>query len=316
LPFRFARSSTVFAASVTTALLFAGCASAPPDAGQTGTSPPSSPAVPTSTPTVDPQPESADSEFAALETRLDARLGVYALEVDTGRSLAYRADDRFGFASTIKALAAAAILQQGTDAGLDELVPITAGDIASYSPITEGKIGEQMTVRELTAAAVQHSDSTALNLLIGRLGGTDSLQQILVDSGDAVTSTDRLEPGLNAVSPGDTRDTSTPRQLALNLKAFGFDDALPEGRRAQFVELLTGNTTGGTLIRAGVPDGWVVGDKTGAADFGTRNDIGILWPQSGSPIVIAVLSDRATRDADYNDALIAEATRVVVDILG
>jgi hypothetical protein len=38
------------------------------------------------------------------------------------------------------------------------------------------------------------------------------------------------------------------------------------------------NTTGGELIRAGVPDGWIVGDKTGSGGYGTRNDIAVLWP--------------------------------------
>ena len=316
MPFRFPRSTIVFAASFTAVILLAGCAPAASSPSSSSSSSPSSPAVSTSTPTVAPPAETADSDFAALETEFDARLGVFALEVDTGRSLAYRADDRFGFASTIKALAAAVVLQQGSNAELDESVPITAADIAGYSPVTEGRIGTGMTVRELVAAAVQYSDSTALNLLIGNLGGIDALQQALAGINDEVTSIDRLEPELNAVAPGDPRDTSTPRQLALDLQSLGFGDALPDDREAEFVELLKGNTTGDALLRAGVPEGWVVGDKTGAADYGTRNDIGILWPPSGSPIVIAVMSDRSTPDADYNDALIAEATRVVVAMLG
>jgi beta-lactamase class A len=39
------------------------------------------------------------------------------------------------------------------------------------------------------------------------------------------------------------------------------------------------------LIRAGVPGGWVVGGRTGAAGYGTRNDIAVVWPPNRPPII-------------------------------
>ena len=75
---------------------------------------------------------------------------------------------------------------------------------------------------------------------------------------------------------------------------------------------LKGNTTGAALVRAGVPAGWVVGDKTGTGGYGTRNDIAVIWPPDRAPIVVAVLSSRDKLDATPDDALIAQATTVVV----
>lgn len=63
------------------------------------------------------------------------------------------------------------------------------------------------------------------------------------------------------------------------------------------------------------PQGWIVGDKSGAGAYGTRNDIAIVWPPDRKPIVIAILSDRETADATYDDALIAEAAKIVIDTL-
>jgi len=79
--------------------------------------------------------------------------------------------------------------------------------------------------------------------------------------------------------------------------------------------MLLGYMTGDELIRAGVPDEWEVGDKTGSGGYGTRNDIAILWPPEGDPIVLAVMSSRDLEDADYDNALIAEAAEVVVEAL-
>jgi beta-lactamase class A len=55
-----------------------------------------------------------------------------------------------------------------------------------------------------------------------------------------------------------------------------------------------------------------VGDKTGSGGYGTRNDIAVVRPPGRAPIVLAVLSTREEKDADYDNRLIAEATEVVV----
>lgn len=78
---------------------------------------------------------------------------------------------------------------------------------------------------------------------------------------------------------------------------------------------LKGNTTGDTLIRAGVPAGWQVGDKTGSGGYGTRNDIAVVWPPDGAPIVLAILSSREEKDASSDDTLIAEAAKATIEAL-
>lgn len=130
-----------------------------------------------------------------------------------------------------------------------------------------------------------------------------------------VTESDRFEPDLNFIVPGDTRDTSTPRALATSLQTYVISDLLPSEKQALIKDWLVGNTTGDTLIRAGVPKDWVVGDKSGAGSYGTRNDIAIVWPPDRDPIVIAILSDRNIEDATYDDALIAEAAKIVINAL-
>ena len=68
-------------------------------------------------------------------------------------------------------------------------------------------------------------------------------------------------------------------------------------------------------VRAGVPAGWTVADKTGSGGHGTRNDIAVVWPPDGAAYVIALLSDRRAEGAASDDGLLADATRAVVDEL-
>jgi beta-lactamase class A len=272
--------------------------------------------TPTGTPSSAPAPVPDVSEaFAQLEATFAARLGVYALDTGTGRAVEYRADERFGYASTIKALAAGALIAATSTEELDEVVRYGPADLVRHSPITEQYVATGMTLRAVAEAAVRYSDNTAGNLLFARLGGPEGLARALRAVGDEVTQPARWEPELNAYTPGDPRDTSTPRALATTLAAYALGDALSAEDRAVLVDWLVRNTTGDALIRAGVPAGWRVGDKTGTAQYGTRNDIAVVWPPSGAPIVLAVLSSRDAIDASPEDALIAQATTVVMTAL-
>ncbi|BCB78125.1 hypothetical protein Pflav_045350 [Phytohabitans flavus] len=95
-------------------------------------------------------------------------------------------------------------------------------------------------------------------------------------------------------------------------------DALPAQKRAFLRDLLERNATeaGAQRIRAGLPRGWTVADKTGTGDYGTINDIAVVWPPDGAPIVMAIMSSRAASDAEYDSALIAQAAAYLAETLG
>lgn len=257
----------------------------------------------------------SSAKFAQLEEKYGAKLGVYAIDTGNEETVAYQEDERFAYASTFKALAGAVLLKENPISILDEKRMYTKEDLVTYSPITEKYVDEGMTLREIAKAAMQYSDNTAGNLLFAELGGPDQLEKALRAIGDDVTEMDRLETELNEATPGDTRDTSTPKALATNLRMLGLTDELSEEKREIFQEWFKGNTTGDTLIKSGVPTDWIVGDKSGAASYGTRNDIAIVWPPNDEPIVIAILSNKQEKEAEYDDQLIGEATEIVLETL-
>jgi beta-lactamase class A len=249
----------------------------------------------------------------ALETDHDARLGLVAVDTDSGATVTHRADERFAFASAAKVFIAATVLDEAAPADLDAVVPIEQGDVLAYAPVTSQYVGTGMTVRELLDAMLRSSDNTAANLLVARVGGPTVVQRWLRGIGDDVTRIDRVEPDLNTAVPGDERDTSTPLQFAVDLRTVLLGDALDDDDRRLLVDTMAGTTTGDGTIRAGVPDEWTVADKTGTGSFGVRNDIGIVTPPGRDPIVLVVMTSRPTVDARPDDALVAAATRVAVD---
>ncbi|OSX98664.1 class A beta-lactamase [Bacillus nitratireducens] len=257
----------------------------------------------------------SNQSFVKLEKDYDAKLGIYALDTGTNQTVTYRSDERFAYASTHKALAVGALLQKTSIEDLDQIIKYTSKDLVNYNPITEKYVDTGMTLKELADASIRYSDNTAQNLILKQLGGPSEFKKSLREIGDTVTNPERFEPELNEVQPGDTRDTSTPKALATSLQAYALGDILSIEKRNFLIDLMKRNTTGDNLIRAGVPGEWEVADKTGSGSYGTRNDIAIIWPPNKKPIILAILSNHAKEDAKYNDKLIANATKIVLDSL-
>jgi beta-lactamase class A len=184
-------------------------------------------------------------------------------------------------------------------------------DLVTYSPITEKHLDSGMTVAELCAAAIQHSDNTAGNLLMKQLGGPAAITAYARSLGDTTFRLDRWETELNSAIPDDERDTTSPAAMATSLQKLTLGSALPPAQREQLVTWMKGNTPGDNRIRAGVPTGAMVADKTGGGDYGTTNDIGIIWQENRAPLVIALYFTQPQQNAKANNEVIASAARIV-----
>jgi len=262
-------------------------------------------------------PEAFD--LSALERAHGGRIGFFAHDLGTGRQLTARGDERFVYCSTFKMyLSAATLLRvQAGQEQLDRAIPITRADMLDHAPVTEPAIGSTLTVEQLMKAIVEVSDNPAANLLLKALGGIEPMQAFYRGIGDASTRVDRFEPEMNRLD-GD-KDTITPAQSAANIHRLFVDPASPltADSKAMLLGWMFSSPTGVDRIKAGVPTGWRVAHKTGTGGYGPTNDIGILYPSSGEPIIVAAYyhATRETTDAQ-NAAVIAETTRMAIAALG
>jgi beta-lactamase class A len=247
-------------------------------------------------------------KITGIEGRVKGRLGVAVLDTGSDRRFGYREDERFPMCSTFKLLAAAAILKR-VEHGQETLgrrVHFSKSDLVTYSPATEKHLDDGMTVAELCEAAITLSDNTAGNLMLGMLGGPSGITAFARGMGDPLTRLDRTEPTLNEAVPGDVRDTTTPAAMAENLRKLMFGGALAKASSEQLKAWLLANKTGNARLRARLPAGWRVGDKTGSGERGSTNDVGILWPPDSAPLIVAAyLMDTAASTDQRNEALAA-----------
>jgi beta-lactamase class A len=230
-------------------------------------------------------------DMTQLEAKSGGRLGVAVLDTRDGSLLQHRGEERFPMCSTFKLLAAAAVLKGSGDdlAGLQRRVHFEKSDLVTYSPETEKHAGgEGMTLAQICEAAVTLSDNTAGNLMLKNIGGPEGLTAFVRSLGDQVTRLDRIEPDLNEAVPGDPRDTTSPNAIVSTWRKLLLGDALNAAARDQLARWLVANKTGDNRLRAGLPHGWRVGDKTGTGRLGTNNDVAIIWPTNRPPLIAAV----------------------------
>ncbi|WP_405184700.1 Exo family class A beta-lactamase [Streptomyces albidoflavus] len=264
----------------------------------------------------------AERRLAGLERASGARLGVYAYDTGSGRTVAYRADELFPMCSVFKTLSSAAVLRDLDRNGefLSRRIFYTQDDVeqADGAPET-GKpenLANGMTVEELCEVSITASDNCAANLMLRELGGPAAVTRFVRSLGDRVTRLDRWEPELNSAEPGRVTDTTSPRAITRTYGRLVLGDALNPRDRRLLTSWLLANTTSGDRFRAGLPDDWTLGDKTGAGRYGTNNDAGVTWPPGRAPIVLTVLTTKTEQDAARDDGLVADAARVLAETLG
>lgn len=259
-----------------------------------------------------------DAQLSELEKRTGGRLGVSVLDMETDISFGCREDERFAMCSSFKTLAAGFILaraDQGAEK-LDRRIVVAQKDIIAHSPVTEKHIGgEGMTIADLCAATMTTSDNAAANLLLESFGGPQALTAWLRTIGDETTRLDRNEPTLNEARKDDPRDTTTPAAMLETLGLLAFGPALTEPSRKLLIEWMVANTTGDQRIRAGLPKGWRVGDKTGTNSTGSASDIAIVWPEGRGPLLVAVYIAEATAPLAELNTVFADVGRMAAEMV-
>ncbi|RYG09143.1 MAG: class A beta-lactamase, partial [Caulobacteraceae bacterium] len=223
----------------------------------------------------------------------------------------------FNYCSTFKLFLAAATLEraQRGDERLDRAVAISSGDLVSHAPVTGAAVGGHLTIQDLCQATVEVSDNPAANILIREMGGLDAWRGWLRSIGDADTTIDRLEPGLNV--PDGAKDTAHVDQTVTNLQAVLKEGRLDQAHSALLRRWLVDSPTGAGRIKAGAPVGWTVAHKTGTGGGGQVNDIGLLEGPNGQRVFLAIYYDGPSdKPAAEADAVVAEATRISLRAIG
>lgn len=264
---------------------------------------------------------SISEKISQFEDSVDfhGRIGIYAINTDNNKIVSYKEEERFPFCSTSKLIVVALLLKNSESKSkyLSKIIKYNKKDIekSGYAPVTINNLNQGMDLINLARAAIEHSDNLAMNLLIKEVGGIKQINNFTKMINDTSFHLDRMEPYLNTSIPDDIRDTTTPKAMASTLQKLILGNVLNSNSKNLLLDMLKHNTTGATKVRSIIPENWVVGDKTGSGDYGTNNDVAIIYPFESKPIIIAIYTTQFKKNAKRNDKIVANVAKLVLENL-
>lgn len=252
-----------------------------------------------------------------IQTEYGGKIGVYTINRNNWSNFSFQSSFYFPVCSTYKILVVGAILKQSmTDKNLlNEKIKITSNSIAGYSPVTKKHIDKTMTIAQLCYASIL-SDNTATNLLVDKLGGLDKLQEFSISLGDHATKIASEEPEINKVNLRTNLNKTTPKIMARDINKLAFStDILDKKHRLLFKKWLKDNETVDNRIAAVIPDHWQIGSKTGTCEYGTTNDVAIIWPEDDRAVSMSIFYTQTEKNSDANEKVLRKVSRLVLDRL-
>jgi beta-lactamase class A len=266
-----------------------------------------------------PDPASATIVHAAQEAERSAgaAVGVSVLHLESGRRASSRGGDRFQMASVFKVPVAIAVLgavEKGT-LRLEQKVEIRPADRLEVGPLyDEWKPGMRVTVARMVDVMLIHSDNTAADKLIALLGGPPAVEKDLAARGVAGIRISLDEKGMGAAMRRDLaafergeQNGASPDAIAQMLARLFRGELLPRPRTDFILDAMRRCATGDKRLRAGLPRGTEVRDKTGTVRS-CSNDAGIVTLPDGTHLVVSVFT-RGGTDAARREAAIASVAR-------
>ncbi|EMT6577053.1 MULTISPECIES: class A beta-lactamase [Providencia] len=217
------------------------------------------------------------------------KVGLSVLFSDN-RTISINGDKRFPLDSTVKSIACANVLAKvdAKNISLNDSMLVTKENMVTYSPVAQGYLNKPFTLEQACQAANEYSDNTAANFAILSGGGPEGLTAFMRSIGDTATRSDRYEPELTINPENDLRDTTTPDAMSRSLKEILTGEVLTQASKNQLKEWMVNNKVADNMLRASLPDGWKIADRSGASEYGIRGITSMVWSNQHDPVFISI----------------------------
>jgi beta-lactamase class A len=308
------RTALAFAAVI--AVTFSACL----NRAETSTQTPAAAGVPAAASTPVPRPGGEDAGLAArlkeICGRAGGRCGVAVTHVETGRGAAVGGDTPLPLYSVFKLPLAVAVLKE-VEAGrlsLDQKVRVEPGETvpgAEENTALWRKPSER-PLRELLEFSIARSDNTSTDKMLELVGGPEAVTRRLRALGlDNIEVRATVKEFLK--SEDAHPNTGAAADLARLLVLLRKGEVLAPPQLEVLLGFMGRTVTGDRRLRAGVPAGTPVADKTGSGPS-TTNDVGIVTlPGDRGHVALAVLLDGSKLPGKQQEDLIAEVARAAYD---
>jgi beta-lactamase class A len=256
------------------------------------------------------------ARLKAVGERAGGEFGAAVINVETGRLAESGGAKALALYSVFKLPLAVAVLKEVEEGrlSLGQKVRVEPSD-ASPGVKSNTELWSRTTersVREMLELSLVRSDNTSSDQLLKLVGGPAAVtgrMRALGLKGIDVRSSVR-----EFLAQGGAQNTGVAIDLARLLVLLQKGEALAAPQLELLLGLLGRSQTGERRLRAGVPPGTPVAEKTGTGAPGTStNDVGLVTLPGGGHIAVAVLLSGSKLSLEEQEKLIAEVARAAYE---
>jgi len=266
-----------------------------------------------------------EAQIARLADPSGGRIGVAAIDLNTGQEVSILGNQRFPMASTSK-IAIAATFLEGVDKGrwtLDQQFPLMVPQPSKRlsTKVAPVKAGRLMSASEMIERMITRSDNQATDGLLAVVGGPQAVNSWMRSTGieadgfsldrDIATLV-RDETEYDPATYIDKRDSATPMAMAQLLRGLHEGRWLSAKSRGVLIGAMERCITGKNRIPGKMPANVLVAHKTGSL-YNTSSDVGIITTPDGHKIALAIYVTGGKMDRGYRIDRIANIARALYD---
>ena len=239
----------------------------------------------------------SETEWSSLTSELNSKMkswpaeaGIIIKDFKTGRVWTQNANSRFRSASLIKVPIAAALLEKlgEGDIALDTSLKVSKKNRVSGSGTLRWENnGTPVPLDTVLFKMITESDNTATKMIVDEIG-YDSISASLRHLGLENTN---VCPNISNMTSKKIRDDSftTPKDIAGLFEKI-YSGTLVDKEHSDYLLAILKQTKSRNRLRAGLPEGWQLGHKTGLLRKACH-DAGIVFSPRGDYLLVVMTGD-------------------------
>lgn len=271
------------------------------------------------------QIDSLKLEINRLISKKNATVGISIIANNFRDTININEDRHYPMQSVFKFPIALAVLSEVDNKALNlkQKINISAKDLLpdTWSPIrNKYPNGTSMPLSEIIRYTVAESDNNGCDILLQLLGGITAIDEFLSKQQLTDISIKASEKDMHKTWDVQFQNWATPVSLTELLTKFYAINGRSILSKESFEflwEVMVNTSTGANRIKGQLPQGTIVGHKTGTSGVNDKNiiaatnDIGIIILPTGKPIFISVLISNSVEDVETNEKIISDISKIV-----
>lgn len=264
-------------------------------------------------------------QIAQISQSVKGIVGVSVMNVETGDTLSYNGKARLVMHSVMKFPIALTVLHL-VDTGklkLDQVIHIKKRELdkKTYSPMRDKFPNSDINISigDLLGYMVSQSDNNACDVLLKLIDGPKTVQNYMMQLGIKGIAVRASEADMASSWELQFTNWAKPIEMTMLLDQFYQGKLLSKTYTDFLYKIMSETTIGAKRIRALLPQGTVVADKTGTSPTSPEglspatNDVGIITLPNSKHVILSVFVCNSTDDLATREGAIAKIGKAVFD---